>query len=267
MLSHMLVKYEAHPYPVHLKRGTPMFSTLQCVAAHAPELPHKLRHALQRAAKSDHALKHVEDIIFKDRAVRALTGTTQAIDLISGGVKTNALPESAYAVVNHRIDTSSSVKAVMEHDTKLLKPFAEKFNLSLTAFGTKLTDSDKPTYGTLELTDAWGTALEPAPVTPVNGAPYKLLSGTIKAVYAAHRPEHVKEQSIAVAPGIMSGNTDTRYYWDLSDHIFRYNHHNALGGAGLGGIHTVNENILVDAFLEQIRFFKTLILNADEADL
>ncbi|THU78960.1 hypothetical protein K435DRAFT_698985 [Dendrothele bispora CBS 962.96] len=32
-------------------------------------------------------------------------GTTQALDLISGGVKTNALPERASAVINHQIST------------------------------------------------------------------------------------------------------------------------------------------------------------------
>lgn len=34
---------------------------------------------------------------------KSLVGTTQAIDLIHGGVKSNALPERAWAVVNHRI--------------------------------------------------------------------------------------------------------------------------------------------------------------------
>lgn len=40
-----------------------------------------------------------------DPAFKALVGTTQAIDLIQGGVKTNALPEQAWAVVNHRLAT------------------------------------------------------------------------------------------------------------------------------------------------------------------
>jgi len=33
----------------------------------------------------------------------SLVTTTQAIDLIEGGVKSNALPELVWAVVNHRI--------------------------------------------------------------------------------------------------------------------------------------------------------------------
>ena len=39
--------------------------------------------------------------------------------------------------------------------------------------------------------------------------------------------------------------TDTRYYWKLTRHIFRYNHNHDLfagtGGKVGGGIHTVNE--------------------------
>lgn len=73
--------------------------------------------------------------------------------------------------------------------------------------------------------------------------------------------------TIIVAPSIMSGNTDTRFYWNLSSHIFRYNHDNASGRGPLSGIHTANEFTTVDAFLGKIRFFSTLILNADEAEL
>jgi len=49
--------------------------------------------------------------MFKDIKVKSLFGTTQAIDLVGGGVKTNALPENAWAVVNHRISTTRYAKA------------------------------------------------------------------------------------------------------------------------------------------------------------
>ncbi len=64
-----------------------------------------LRKTIARAAHSDRALKRLGDMLFEDKANAALVGTTQAIDLIQGGVKANALPEQAYAVVNHRIST------------------------------------------------------------------------------------------------------------------------------------------------------------------
>lgn len=82
---------------------------IQCLGAHAHGLPKKLRKAIRRSAGSDRAFLRVEKLILADPAMRALVGTTQAIDLISGGVKSNALPERATALVNHRIAVSPSI--------------------------------------------------------------------------------------------------------------------------------------------------------------
>jgi Gly-Xaa carboxypeptidase len=109
MLAKLLVAFEDHPYRARLTRGTPVYEMVQCFAAHAPGMPKKLRAAVVKSARSDKALRAAEDILLKDKQFRALTGTTQAIDLIGGGVKTNALPELTWAVVNHRIDTARSV--------------------------------------------------------------------------------------------------------------------------------------------------------------
>lgn len=95
---------------------------------------------------------------------------------------------------------------VKQRDTELLEHLAKKFNLSYTAFGEDVSTGSGPKFGSLSLTDAFGTALEPAPVTSSDGEPYKLLSGTIKATYNAHR-QNANEEEIQVAPGIMSGNT------------------------------------------------------------
>lgn len=64
-----------------------------------------LRKTVLGSLKSDRALHKLEKLVGTDRVLRASVGTTQAIDLIQGGVKTNALPEQAWAVVNHRIAT------------------------------------------------------------------------------------------------------------------------------------------------------------------
>lgn len=96
---------------------------------------------------------------------------------------------------------------VQKRDTELVISLAKKFNLSLTAYGQEIKTVKGPTYGSLELTDAWGTALEPAPVTPTDpdAEPYKLLSGTIIATYEASQSYKESNKSIIVAPGISTG--------------------------------------------------------------
>lgn len=73
-------------------------------------MPTELRKAVKSSAHSQKALKKLEKLIFGESDVyKSVFGTTQAIDLVRGGVKTNALPEQAWAVVNHRIHTLRSV--------------------------------------------------------------------------------------------------------------------------------------------------------------
>ncbi|KAF8909393.1 carboxypeptidase S [Gymnopilus junonius] len=270
ILSALLVHYEQNPYEVKLTRNEPVYDTLQCVAEHGKSVPSYLRTIIKRSARSDGALYALTSFIRQDKVLKSLVGTTQAIDLIHGGVKSNALPEQAWAIVNHRISVVSSLDEVKAHDTHLLKHLGERFNLTYSAFGSLVSEEGATASGSLTLSDAFHGGLEPAPVTPTgkDAAPYQLLSGTIKATYNAHRSLSGVDDSVIVAPSMMSGNTDTRFYWKLSPHIFRYNHHSA-GPAGkdnpLPGVHTVNEFTDIDAFLEVIRFFTTLILNADES--
>lgn len=106
ILSAILVEFENQPIPAKLGRATVPYATLQCLAEHAPDLPGRERFLIKKSLKSDLALFALEKLLFKQSPqTKAKVGTTQAIDLISGGVKTNALPESANAVVNHRIAT------------------------------------------------------------------------------------------------------------------------------------------------------------------
>ena len=83
--------------------------------------------------------------------------------------------------------------------------------MSFKAFGKDIHTGEGQKYGTLELSDAWGTALEPAPITPTSkdAAAFQLLSGTIKATFHQFRNKNEDVREIVVAPGIMSGNTGT----------------------------------------------------------
>lgn len=99
----------------------------------------------------------------------------------------------------------SSVGALKSHLVSTVKPVADKFNLSVDAFGMQLGDVAS-SYGQVSLRDAFGTGLEPAPVTPGAGhGPYDLLSGTIRNVLATSPRTAYENKTFIVAPSILLG--------------------------------------------------------------
>ncbi|KAH7345332.1 carboxypeptidase S [Rhizoctonia solani] len=278
ILASLIAEVESAPYLPGLARSSPVYSLLQCSAVYIPSIPSSVRSSILRSIcppqastsqlrECDEALREVERALFevgsemnrgseeKARLYRSLLGTTQAVDMIKGGVKANALPELANAIVNHRIRTDSSVSALQDDITAKLLPLIKKYNLTLTAFSqVNVTTGGS---GTVVLSDAFNTALEPAPVSRTEGskaAAYRLLSGVIRKT---------RGDETIVSPGLMGGNTDTRFYWSLTPNIFRYSH---LPDEDIyDGVHTINEAIRAKGFVEMIQFFKNLILTVDDA--
>lgn len=114
ILSTLLTHIEANPHPPHLGwTSTPLRETL-CSATYSHVYPPALRKLALKAGASDddellEALMH-KLIEFNPRTEATLS-TTQATDLIWGGVKVNALPERATAVVDHRIAEYRYIRA------------------------------------------------------------------------------------------------------------------------------------------------------------
>jgi len=61
--------------------------------------------------------------------------TSQAIDIIHGGLKANALPETTQVTINHRINVDSVVKEVHERLERVVRVGAEKFGVEVFGFG------------------------------------------------------------------------------------------------------------------------------------
>ncbi|KAL7280577.1 hypothetical protein ACG7TL_005511 [Trametes sanguinea] len=268
MLAAVIKQLEDNPHTPHLNRTGIYYSLLQCQAAHDPGLPTRLRKLIERSRTSDRALAALEaELAKKDRLFGALAGTTQAADVVRGGVKTNALPERAEVIVNHRIDIHSSVSALKKRIAAVVQPVAARLGLELEAFGEMVGEgnAEYESAGRLRISDAFGTALEPAPITPMgDSGPFKLLSGTIIGVLGASNRTGYDKKAF-IAPGMSTGNTDTKHYWKLTKHIFRYGHINSADS--YNGAHTVNEALRAEGFIEAIRFFTWIILNADESQL
>ncbi|KAF8206994.1 hypothetical protein K438DRAFT_1962638 [Mycena galopus ATCC 62051] len=249
ILAALIVEYEASPYPVHLVRSPaplPLSDPPMPRAAHTQHPVsnariNALRTLILASAHSDTALRALEDVLAQDKLYRSQIGTTQA----------------ARAVVNHRILAESEQFRSGGTRAQCGALAERKFNLSFTAFGA-------PASGTLTLKDMYD-ALEPAPVTPTMGE-------DAAAVGEYQGCDGDKDNdTVVVAPAIMSGDTDTQFYWNLFSRIFRYGHGNAAAGRGredgdvLNGIHTMDASIDADDFVDIILFHITLILNANES--
>ncbi|CCL99719.1 uncharacterized protein FIBRA_01741 [Fibroporia radiculosa] len=267
MLAKLITHIEANPHTVHLNRTSTYYKQLQCQAEYDPMMSGRMKKLIKRSLKSNKALKKLEEeLASTDRMYPPLSGTTQAIDIIHGGVKSNALPENAYFIMNHRINTVSSVSDVKSHITETIGPLAVGMNLSVDAFGVQYGPfSTEAAYGHMQITDAYGTQLEPAPVTPTFGSgPYELLAGTIISSLSTSKRSDTPKK-VFLAPSLSTGNTDTRHYWKLTKHIFRYGH--TFGDDSYNGAHTVNEAMRADGLLEVIRFHTRLILNGHDSTL
>ncbi|KAL2173756.1 uncharacterized protein P884DRAFT_294912 [Thermothelomyces heterothallicus CBS 202.75] len=256
ILSELITKIESEQYPTRLVDANPYYTQLQCGAAYSPDFPEKLRELLGRR-RSRGACRAQPDRLALEAAkqgpaIKYLMQTSQAVDVISGGIKVNALPERATAVVNHRINVGETSQVVKDRLTALAGEVARAHNLTLHAFDGK----EGPSSIVLASSSH---ELQVAPVTPADGDAFAVLAGTTRALYGS---------DVVVTPGIMTGNTDTRYYWDLTRHIFRFGPgFDPEDGPGLGKIHTVDERVSVLNHVNAVRWFTLFVRNMDEADL
>lgn len=269
VLSELITLIEEHLYSPRLDDKNPFLGLLQCGAEYSPDFPSKLKHLLSKrdttksltrpTCGSSSSDPLAEEAAKQSLATRYLMQTSQAVDIISGGAKVNALPERVSAIVNHRINIGERPKEAQARLAKLAKYIAKEYDLSVHAFD----DVEAPNSIMLS---ASNTTLEPAPVTPTTIyaedsdvlTPWGVLSGTTRALYG---------KSIHMAPGLSTGNTDTRYYWDLSRHIFRYGPGYEKGENGLGNIHTVDEKQSVVAHVNAVKWFGMFVRNMDEAKM
>ncbi|KAG5419921.1 hypothetical protein I9W82_001801 [Candida metapsilosis] len=244
-----------------LSPRNPTFHEYQCIAKYSPTLSHKIKKSLLNAETSHRSNKIATHWLYnKSLLSRYLITTTQAVDVINGGVKSNALPEYVEAVINHRIAVESSVDEVYQHDLHHAKCLAKRFDLGLVSEGKVLLNETK--NGRITIHKA--STLEPAPSTPTVGKVWELFAGNIRHVYEQLVPgdnkvsgcsayDDVAGKPVIVAPGIATGNTDTRYYWNLTKNIFRYRP--GLFTTVESHAHGVDEYIRFDSHLQIIAFY------------
>lgn len=229
---------------------------LQCVAEHSKTVDTTLKKDILQAHFNPLAQEAVIDYISKE-LTRYLVATSQAVDIIKGGAKSNALPEHASVLVNHRIAIEETVALTAEKVLSEIKTLANKFNLGIVFNGNVLIEPTKNGYFNYTLNEP----LEPSPVTPINDKVWQTFGGSLRYLYEDLIFPETKEQYIP-APYISIGNTDTKSYWSLSKHIFRYS-----PGIDSGlNIHSVDEKLRFNAHLQIVAFYYYYIQVVDQLD-
>ncbi|KAJ9112073.1 hypothetical protein QFC22_006372 [Naganishia vaughanmartiniae] len=181
IMSQIIRSIEDHPFAPTLSASSPHLGLLACGAEYAPKFPKQYKKLLKNPNKWDRlaALWSKESF-----AQRALLSTTQAIDIINGGVKINALPERVEMMMNLRIDFASSINETQAHLAHAISLVATKHNMTFAAFPAQ--DETAVDLGArYVVAEVFGIPLEPAPYTAEEGGVFNMFAGTIKYVLLA----------------------------------------------------------------------------------
>jgi carboxypeptidase PM20D1 len=150
--------------------------------------------------------------------------------LLSAGVKENVLPVRATAVVNFRVMPGAQTAGVVERVRQVVADSRVQIR-------------------------ARAVRSEPSPVSDVRAASYALLERTIRQV--------ATDAELLVAPYLVVGATDCRYFNDLCDNIYRFSCIR-IGPDDLKRVHGTDERISVEGHAQLVRFYAQLLRNTQE---
>lgn len=161
--------------------------------------------------------------LFKKQLLEGLNAhTTTAPTIISGGVKDNVIPTVAKATVNFRILPGENVESVRAHIESVI---SDKVKVDLPGFHTN-----------------------PSPVSKIDSEAYKTLESTIRGLYP----------NTVVVPGLIGGGTDARYFYEISDDVYRF-YPMRLDPTSMTRFHGIDEKISKENYKEIIEFSYHLI--------
>jgi carboxypeptidase PM20D1 len=196
--------------------------TLELFRRLAPHAPLPLRPLMANAARLGPVLPRA--LVLAGPETAAMTRTTFAVTTLSGSPALNVIAQKATAGVNIRIMVGDTVETVLEH------------------VRTAIDDKDVR-IDVIEANEA-------CPVSPMTSADdgFRLLEETITEVF----PDAV------AAPYVMMAATDARSFTRICDRVYRFAPFR-MTKAQRQAIHSYDEHLGVDAFVEGVRWYQRLI--------
>lgn len=215
IMSQIINKLEANPYTPKIIEDGPIHRHLQCQARYSPKAIPKLTELVSKGDLGGLAQLMV-DARFD---LRYLIQTSQAVDIISGGQKINAMPEVTTLGVNYRVAPQDSILQVQHNVVKYAERIVSEYGIKVQAFEGDdsyrefAAEADPDSLKARSEVDYNGTlvirkseASNSTPISPTDGPIWDVFSGTIRHTFA------FKEGTVVPAGQTMTGNTDTRHY-------------------------------------------------------
>ena len=171
----------------------------------------------------------------RSTAMNATIRTSMAPTIFRAGIKDNVLPTSGSAVVNFRIAPGETIETVKRY-------VRETINDSRVTIRN---------YGG----NANVFASNPSPRSPIDHPSFRLIRDSILSV--------ANEPDLTVAPYIVLGATDSRYFTDLSPNVYRFLF-NRLEQHDLKLIHGIDERVSIDNYRKTIQFYFQLMLSSSK---
>ncbi|MGI9201269.1 MAG: M20 family peptidase [Woeseiaceae bacterium] len=169
----------------------------------------------------------LKSLLIKDKTSAATLRTTTAATMATGSSKSNILPTRAEAVINFRVMPGETTESVRDRVIELI--------------------DDERVEVTMEY------VFEPTAISPTDSMGYELLSSMIRGF----------DENILVAPYLVQGGTDARFFHPLSPNIYRFIMVRAKPET-LAVIHGINERIAVEDYLLAIRFYYAFMQRVTE---
>jgi carboxypeptidase PM20D1 len=181
--------------------------------------PIALRPLMQNAGKAKRLLTRA--LIAAGPEPAAMTRTTFAITTLSGAPALNVIAATATAGVNIRIMVGDTVAGVLEHVRQTV-------------------NDDQVNIDVVEQN-------EPSPISPMDDA-FELIEGTIAEIF----PDAVP------SPYVMMAATDSRFFTAICPRVYRFAPFR-MTKAQRESIHSYDEHLGVQAFLDGVRWYRRLI--------
>ncbi|WP_182524886.1 M20/M25/M40 family metallo-hydrolase [Nocardioides dongkuii] len=193
--------------------------TLELFRRLAPHAPLPLRPLMAHADRIRPLLTRA--LLAAGPETAAMTRTTLAVTTLSGSPAINVIAATARAGVNIRVMVGDTVAGVLDHVRRVV-------------------DDDAVRLEVVEQN-------EPSPVSPRDDA-FSLIERSISEIF----PDAVP------APYVMMAATDARHFTAICERVYRFAPFR-MTKAQRQAIHSYDEHLAVDAFLDGVRWYRHLI--------